>query len=50
LYALSSMILLLGPAKLCLSWSLVSCHEFMAKRALRLSEALCPCSIPNRWF
>jgi hypothetical protein len=50
LYALSSMILLLGPARLCLSWSLVSCHEFMAKRALRLSEALCPCSIPNRWF
>jgi hypothetical protein len=50
LYALSSMILLLGPARLCLSWALVSCHEFIAKRALPLSEALCPCSIPNRRF
>lgn len=30
LHALSSMILLLLPARLCLSWTLISCHEFMA--------------------
>ena len=37
LHALSSMILLLGPAILCLSWALVSCHEFMA--ATRADES-----------
>jgi hypothetical protein len=37
LHALSSMILLLGPARLCLRWALVSCHEFMA--ATRADES-----------
>ena len=37
LHALSSMILLFGPARLCVSWALVSCHEFMA--ATRTNES-----------
>jgi hypothetical protein len=37
LHALSSIILLLGPARLCLSRALVSCHEFMA--AARADES-----------
>ena len=37
LHALCPMVLLLGPARLRLSWALVFCHEFMA--ATRADES-----------
>jgi hypothetical protein len=40
LHALSSMILLLGPARLCLRWAVVSRHEFMAATRADQSHGL----------